>query len=188
MKKLVRGFTLVELMIVIAVMAILLVLAAPSMYDFILLQRLKSINAQVVTDIQFARSEAAARNLNVRFRLTTNADVTCYILYTGADRACDCTVSPVCAAPSEQEIRTVQVPRSLQVTVTRLTDMSEFFFDPVTGAMSPTATDAIRDPGDPFFIDSAIDTARKLRTVVKASGRPSVCAPPGSTMPVPACP
>ncbi|MBL0296209.1 MAG: hypothetical protein IPQ21_03190 [Betaproteobacteria bacterium] len=61
-----RPLTLVELMVVVAVVAIVLTLAAPSFRDFILLQRLKGINAQLVTDLQFARSEAVARGTLMR--------------------------------------------------------------------------------------------------------------------------
>ena len=187
MKTKAHGFTLIELMVVIAVAAILLVVAAPSMYDFILLQRLKSVNAQVVTDLQFARSEAASRNVNVRFRLTSNDEVTCYVLFTGARNACDCTASPVCPATTEQEIRTVQVSRNLKVTVTPPSAFSELQYDASTGAMSVAAVDTMDPLPDRFIIDTSIDTARRLRTEVPFAGRPIVCAPAGSTLPLPAC-
>ncbi|HRC39206.1 MAG TPA: prepilin-type N-terminal cleavage/methylation domain-containing protein, partial [Rubrivivax sp.] len=46
------AFTLVELMIAIAVVAVVLVLAAPSFRELIEMQRLRSVNAQLVTDLQ----------------------------------------------------------------------------------------------------------------------------------------
>ena len=61
-----RGFTLVELLIVVAVVAIILVVAAPSFRDMILMQRLRSITAQLVTDLQFARNEAVSRGTLLR--------------------------------------------------------------------------------------------------------------------------
>ena len=54
-----RAFTLVELMIAIAVVGVLLMLAAPGFRDFILMQRLKSVSAQLATDLQYARSQPA---------------------------------------------------------------------------------------------------------------------------------
>lgn len=54
----VLGLTLIELMITIAVVGVLLALAAPSFYEFMLVQRLKGVNAELVTDLQLARSEA----------------------------------------------------------------------------------------------------------------------------------
>ncbi len=54
-----NGLTLIELMIVLSVLATLIVLTAPSFKRMIDVQRLRSINSALVTDLQFARSEAA---------------------------------------------------------------------------------------------------------------------------------
>jgi type IV fimbrial biogenesis protein FimT len=178
-----RGFTLIELMMVIAVVAILVTLAAPSFYDFIAVQRLKSITAQVVTDLQFARTEAASRNLPVLVRFSSNSGTSCYVVYAGSQHQCDCinTQTPVCPASASQ-IRTVQVPTALNVTVTPNIQSDEFSYDPATGAMRVTPIDLIINPADPFLISTAIDSNRNLRVQVKVSGRPSICAPAGSTV------
>ena len=180
-----RGFTLIELMMVVAVAALLVTLAAPSFYNFILVQRLKSITAQIETDLQFARSEAAARNLKVQVRFSGNSGTTCYALYTGREGFCDCTnppSTPVCPAATETEIRTVQVPRSLGVQVGPGTASDQFGFDPATGGVSIVASDIPVPPGSPFVINSYIDSDRALKVVVKASGRPGICAPTTSTV------
>jgi type IV fimbrial biogenesis protein FimT len=57
-----RGFTLVELMIAIAVFAILLAIAVPSFRDASLGARLSSIANNMVASVQLARSEAIKRN------------------------------------------------------------------------------------------------------------------------------
>jgi prepilin-type N-terminal cleavage/methylation domain-containing protein len=180
-----RGFTLIELMMVVAVVALLVTLAAPSFYNFILVQRLKSITAQIETDLQFARSEAAARNLAVQVRFSSNSSTSCYALFTGREGFCDCTnppSNPVCPAATETEIRTVQVPRSLGVQVAPGTPSDEFGFDPSTGGMRIFASDTPIAPGTPFLINSYIDSDRTLRVVVKVSGRPGTCAPTNSTV------
>lgn len=186
-RRVAAAFTLIELMIAIAVMAILLTLAAPSFFDFILMQRLKSVSAQVGTDMQFARSEAASRNLPVRVRFSRNSEVTCYAIFTGSIGACDCLNSPVCPT-SAREIRTMQVRKDVRVELqTPALQSNAFEFDPATGAIVIGAVDFIAPPPQQFNIDTFVDTARSFRTVVNLAGRPSVCAPPGSTMAVPAC-
>lgn len=57
-----RGFTLVELMTAIAVLAIVLAAAAPSMRAFATSQRAKTLSYDLVQDLIMARSEALKRN------------------------------------------------------------------------------------------------------------------------------
>mgnify|MGYP003435327453 CR=1 FL=1 len=56
-----RGLTIIELMIVVAVLGVLIALVAPSMRGMISTQRVRGVNAGLVTDLQYARGEAARR-------------------------------------------------------------------------------------------------------------------------------
>jgi type IV fimbrial biogenesis protein FimT len=189
-----RGLTLVELMVVVAVVAVIAVIAAPAFGDLILKQRLRSINAQLVTDLQFARTEAVARNELMRVRFQSNTAMTCYQIYTSPANnvRCDCLLGPgaACsAAAGTTEVRTVQVPRSLSVRIgVPAGSPASFAFSPVNGAIQSTPLDSLGVPILAFVTDTTIDTARSLRTIVSGAGRPTVCAATGSTMPVPACP
>ena len=183
-----RAFTLIELLVAIAVVSLLITLAAPSFMSMILMQRLKSINAQLVTDLQFARAEAAARSVPVRVQFSVDGGQTCYGIFTGSAIGCDCGVpAPFTCDAVSQMIRVVSVPRNLGVTVSTAMNPQTFAFDPATGAVIFGSLDIGADPTLPFVITAAIDGPRTLRTEVKLSGRPGVCAPPGSTMDVPAC-
>lgn len=60
-----RGFTLVELVIVLAIAAVLAMLAIPSFQELIEGQRAKSVAADILIVLTRTRSEAVKRNANV---------------------------------------------------------------------------------------------------------------------------
>lgn len=62
----VRGFTALELVVAIAIVAILLGVGAPAMRDLIASQRVRSAANDLYSDLTFARSEAIKRNTQVR--------------------------------------------------------------------------------------------------------------------------
>lgn len=190
-----RGVTLPELMIAIAVVAILLGVGVPSLREFILTQRVKAVNAQLVTDMQFARSEAVARNQWVRVAFEANDAMSCYSIYTSDINAtrCNC-LSGVGAACSGtmREIRTVQVPATDQVRLNVILDAQNddtaFAFDHVTGRIVGIPIDLAGAVVRSFKITTSADSARALRTEIIQVGRVQVCNAGTTSLGPPACP
>jgi len=60
-----QGFTIIELMITVAMLGIILGLAVPSMRAYILNQRVRSVAFDLAASMLQARSEASKRNENV---------------------------------------------------------------------------------------------------------------------------
>jgi type IV fimbrial biogenesis protein FimT len=200
-----QGLTLVELLVVIALAGVLIALAAPSMRGLISAKRVQGINTELVTDMQYARSEAARRSRDVRIGFQATDQLTCYALYVEPEPAagalpasgvnggvgdCNCSRRPgidVCSAePGREEIKTVQVSRSIGVSFSASSaDGPILNFGAVSaGQVSASA---------PGVVPAAFDVTvtgtpyGQLRTSVNAAGRPSVCSPDGSISAAPRC-
>ncbi|MDD5461228.1 MAG: GspH/FimT family pseudopilin [Methylococcales bacterium] len=83
------GFTLLEVMIVIAIIGIIAAMAVPSYQDMIERNRLKQVAEALKLDLQFARTEAIKRSQNVLVTRTPgSAGAWCYGLSTKASCSC----------------------------------------------------------------------------------------------------
>jgi len=80
-----RGFTLVELLVVLGVSSILLAIALPSYAFLVNTSRLATVTNDLVTALQLARSEAVKRGMRVTVCKTSSA--------MGAIPACDASAS-----------------------------------------------------------------------------------------------
>ena len=193
-----RGITLLELIVVVAVIGTIIALSAPSLKSLIVMQRLRSANSQIVTDLQLARAEAVTRRDFVRVTLRANPlsapTTTCYTIYTSASNAtrCNCLLGPGAACASGMvEIKTVSLPSALGVLVKPAATMSDnsFAFDWRTGSLLGSPTDSDPPSIDRFSIESSlVGSTSKLHTQVNQAGRPLVCRPTGSSMTETPCP
>lgn len=96
MKQLERGFSLIELLVTISVIAILSAIAVPSFQSMIETRRLIAATEGVYAHLQFARSEAVkfglAENLNVSIKTGTPW----CLGISNATTSCDCNKEGAC--------------------------------------------------------------------------------------------
>jgi type IV fimbrial biogenesis protein FimT len=69
MKTTARGFTLIELVVAMAVLGILAVVAAPAFSEYFATQRLRGAAEELQTDLQFARMESVQKNAAITVTL-----------------------------------------------------------------------------------------------------------------------
>jgi len=196
-----RGLTIIELMVVVGVVAVLAALAAPSLRDLMARQRVAAINAELVTDLQFARSEAVSRNRDVyvTFRIDNLAGqppMTCYTVHTrGTVGNCDCRQPLGTACPNLAElveIKTVQVLRSTTATLQPQPWPANYLrFSAARGLSSwhghdPDSASYTADWQD-YQVTVASSLSGQLRTSTNITGRPQVCTPDGSISGVARC-
>jgi len=181
------GFTLIEVIVTIAILGVILVLVAPSAVDWIVMQRVKSSASELVTDIRFARGESIKRGQPVVLSFKTVAGTqTCYTVHTraqGETGKCDCALGPSKAcdvggipgiallADTLVELKLVSVLAGTKVELKP--NRAEEKFQALNG---------LPDPGIAGSFDVDIDgqNARVLRVVTNVAGRPMICAPSGS--------
>lgn len=84
----IHGFTLIELMIVVAVLAVLGTLAAPSFRGLLAEQRLAAATSSLNSLLWLARSEAIKRNVPVNLSIASN---TAWQVYRCTDGSDTCT-------------------------------------------------------------------------------------------------
>jgi type IV fimbrial biogenesis protein FimT len=155
-----RGLSLIEVVVVLAVTAVLAGTAAPGMADFIGSRRLDAAATQLATDIQFVRTDAVARNQPLRLSFFNAADGACWVIHTGAAASCSCTG----CSGSAVSLKTAPLPARDGVSVQA--NSGSVLFDPLHGTASPTAT--LRVLGG---------NGRAVHHVVNVMGRVRSCSP-----------
>ena len=174
-----RGVTLVELMVVTAVAAVLLMAVVPSFSDLLVRKRVEGVLSQLNTDLQFARSEAAQRNSNVRMTFGPN----CYVIHTVGSIDTNCTQSTVSIGTGALQIKLVQMDAASTVSLSTSNALTYLMFDSVRGMAT---WDGTGTPPWPASITSSAGSWQ-LRTSVTAMGRSQICSPNSSISGYPAC-
>ena len=78
-----RGLSLVEIVVVLAIVSMLVMMAAPTFSTWVINSRIRGTAEAMQFGLQFAKAEAVARNTRVRFQLTDTLDNACVASLNG---------------------------------------------------------------------------------------------------------
>jgi type IV fimbrial biogenesis protein FimT len=157
------GFTLVELMLALAVLAILATLALPTFGGALERHRLRAAAEGLAADIAEARFEAARRGsaLHLSFR---TGESWCYAVATAA--GCDCRRAQAC------QLKTVRADDLPGVQLAQAQDLR----------LEPDGT-----PGGPADALWHARGGERLSVSATPLGRPRICSPDAGLAPYPRC-
>lgn len=164
-----QGVTLLELIVTIAVLAILVTLATPSLKDFAERQAIKGAAENIVSVIAQAKEEAVKRDKPVRVEFTAWGEGVCVGAIEGSATACDCsnnTCPLVSSAESERDLKRIRLG-----SAPAFGGSSFFVIDPKTGTLL--------DPGATGSLQLTTDGGYTVQISVNAVARPSICVPSG---------
>jgi type IV fimbrial biogenesis protein FimT len=168
-----RGFTLLELMLTVTVLAVLVTLTGPSMQQMLARNRLKTAAQALVEDMQWTRGEAIRRNLDLY--LTIDVDAWCYGISTSKD--CDCRLTdprsvkactlPTAGLPVLKTISGIDYP-GIRISGDGMTFL---------GRPPQTSFKSRRGTAQPGGLTLESPQGAQLRVILSIVGRVRLCTP-----------
>ncbi len=194
------GFSLLEMLITMTILAIIITVAVPSMTEFTSNQRLIGATQQVYSHLQQARSESVARNTTVYVNFAEDGTASWEYGVSSVTSACDLTVTAAATAnacvlviddgdgtvdPGNGSVDTgdlvlmrytnADYQGVLMDTASFSSGTTQFLFDPTRGTSTSGQVNLTGSNGN------------DLRVTVSLLGRVSICTPDGSMTAYPDC-
>jgi type IV fimbrial biogenesis protein FimT len=160
-----RGLTLVELMVAVAMLAVLGVMAGPPMGNMLARHRVQSAAAQIGADMGDTRHEATRRSSTVYVNFEGGSDW-CYVITTDP--------AATCATENERVLKRVRAKQHPGVT---LSAAQPIVFDGASGM----------GPAVPALVQLTSARGDLVTVQVSLLGRAKVCSPDGALKTLPRC-
>lgn len=181
-----RGLSLMELLVGLAIVGVLLAVAAPSMYEFIMRKRVQGTADELLGDLRLMRSTQAQRNAKVAIRFGSTASMSCYAVYQFSEvgRYCDCTLADasMCAGSATTRavlIKAVKWPNSQSIRVEPNSgSATEVLLESVTG---------LPEGGSSLNVDISANSGGRVRVLTSPTFRASACSVSGHAAQYPSC-
>ena len=154
-----QGFTLVEMMMVLAIAAILMVAGAPTFFSAIERARLKGVAENLYTRLLFAKSAAIKEGQEVFFSAQSSNGGAQWCYGLGHSAGCDCATAGACDVLSASQAQASGVLMSYTL------DNGRTSFLPRNGLPSTS--------GDLIFTDP---DGESVRVTVRPIGRIGMCS------------
>lgn len=182
------GFSLIELMVGMAIFGILLSLAAPSFSSWIRNAKIRTTAESVQNGLQLARAEAVKRNSAVRFQLTTTTTSSCALSTAGPSWVVSMDIVTSATNKCENAASDTTAPRIIQLrngaeasdnNTTLLANQTSFVFNGMGRLTSTPDTISVSNStaGLSCMTTGGTGTVRCLQVVVSAGGQIRMCDP-----------
>lgn len=181
-----RGMTIIELMIGIAIVAIVLFVAVPAFTIFLQNQQIKNAAQTVMTGLSAARAEAIRQNRTVRFQFVSNLTAGCALATNSlawvvslADPSGNCEATPGDMGTAAQIIEkrsATEGTRNVSIATTGGSTAAFTGLGRLTGA-GITQIDFSNSTGTCEHLDAVNGTMRCLRVLISPGGEARMCDP-----------
>jgi prepilin-type N-terminal cleavage/methylation domain-containing protein len=171
-----EGFTLLELLVAVVVIAIIVAVGIPSFQTMIDRNRLRAVTEELFVDLNYARSESIKQNRIVAVYFNSTSTSWCYGIDDNLVTACDCATAPAnCTVNGLPKVVSNTDHPSVALNLIQFTD-NVVGFDPrrgmpVEGSALNTPLAATRGVG----FQSALGKNRRVELGIL--GRPTTVYP-----------
>jgi len=186
-----RGFTLVEMIVVVAIMALLAALAAPSMFSWVRNNKIRTVSDSLQNGLRTAQAEASRRSRQVVFSLTDDKPVKTADAYTAKDNGNNWAITTVALLGSDSAVSgasfieagilrdvgaNVVIEGPASICFSSIGRLAKNLDPGITGADCelPTADKPVRYD---IKLTDSVDGDRALRVTVDLGGQVRMCDP-----------
>lgn len=177
-----QGVTLIELMVTLAILAILLAIAVPSMQQLIARKRVAGVAGELASDIRYLRSLGVQTSTLVQIDFGANAVATCYSLSTAPISRwnCNCNDPATCNgnANAPKIVKTVSIPIASGITVSVGNNPTNTFF---------TGPNSLPFNGAAITATVSSSQGGSVKVMTNETGRPFACSVSGQESNFPIC-